>query len=153
MQEIESSLAEHPFFQGLNKSHLALISKFATLTRFESGQYLFREGESSDNFHLIQSGKVALELFVPAGGSITIQTIGPGELIGWSWLVSPFKKHFDAKAIDTVSAFKFDAKGVRELCEKDPKLGYEILKRLVKVLGQRLHATRQQLLQVYGASR
>jgi CRP-like cAMP-binding protein len=119
--------------------------------RFESGQYLFHEGQSADQFYLIRQGHVALELAAPGRGAIMIQTLAEGEIVGISWLIPPYRWTNDARAIDLVRAIAIDGACLRRKCEVDHDLGYEMMKRFVPILVQRLQATRLQILDVYGA--
>lgn len=153
MEKIEALIAQHAFFKGLEPKFLELIADCGTSVRFEAGQYIFREGDASDAFYAVCGGKIAVEIFVPGEGSITLQTLGAGDVLGWSWLIPPHKKQFDAKVIDATHLLKFDAKCLRKKCDQDPRFGYQLLQRVVQILGQRLQATRLQLLDVYGAAR
>ena len=150
MQTLEPVLAEHPFFQGLAPEYLRVLVGCASNVRFESGQQLFREGEEANEFYLIRHGIVSLEVVVPGRGSITIQTLGVGEILGWSWLVPPYQWRFDARAVELTRAIALDGKCLRTKCEDDPRLGFELLKRFAHVMAERLQATRLQLLDVYG---
>ena len=150
MQTLEPYLAEHPFLKGLEPHHLKIIVGCASNVRFDAEQYILREGEEATNFYIIQQGKVALEIFTSDRGPITIQTIGEGEVLGWSWLIPPYHWHYDARAIEPTSAIALDAKCLRIKCEEDHDLGYELLKRFTHVITQRLEATRLQVLDVYG---
>jgi len=150
MQTLEPVLAEHPFFQGLAPEYLRVLVGCASNVRFEAGQQIFREGEEANEFYLIRHGKVALEVYVPGRGSITIQTLGVGEILGWSWLVPPYQWRFDARAVELVRAIALDGKCLRTKCEDDPRLGFALLKRFAHVMTERLQATRLQLLDVYG---
>jgi CRP-like cAMP-binding protein len=118
--------------------------------RFEAGQYLFREGDPADQFYLLRQGRVALELTAPGRGAVTFQTLGPGEIVGVSWLIPPYRLNYDAKALELVRAIAMDAACLRQKCEADHHLGYEMMKRFMPVLIQRLQATRLQILDVYG---
>jgi CRP/FNR family transcriptional regulator, cyclic AMP receptor protein len=151
MQTLEAVLAEHPFFRGLPPDDLQLIAGCGANVRFQPGEYIFREGDPSSQFYLIRHGKVALEISSPARGPVVIQTLGEGDVLGWSWLVPPYSKQSDARAIELTRATAFDGACIRAKCEADPRLGYELLKRFAQVIGQRLHATRLQLLDVYGS--
>jgi CRP/FNR family transcriptional regulator, cyclic AMP receptor protein len=151
MQTLETVLAGHPFFSGLSRDDLALIAGCGQNVRFQAGEYVFREGDPSDRFYLIRHGRVALEIAAPGRGRITIQTLGAGEVVGWSWLVPPYRKQSDARAIELTRVTAFDGACIRRKCEADPRLGYELLKRFAQIIGQRLHATRLQLLDVYGS--
>lgn len=150
MEPLEQILAESPFLQGLETHHLELITGCASNVRFDGGQYLFHEGEEAEKFFLIRHGRIALEVFTPDRGPITIQTLEPGDILGWSWLVPPYQWRFDAKAIELVRAIALDGKCLRTKCETDHDLGYDLLKRFAHVIEQRLEATRLQLLDVYG---
>ncbi len=151
METLEPILAEHPFLQGLSPEHLHLIVGCASNVRFEAGQYLFHDGDQADKFYFIRQGKVAVEIHAAAKGAIVIQTLGEGEVLGWSWLVPPYEWHFDARAIQLTRAFALDGKCLRAKCEEDARLGYELMKRFTHIMEQRLEATRLQLLDIYGS--
>jgi CRP-like cAMP-binding protein len=150
MEGLERIVAEHPFFAGLGESFTTLVSGCAKNVRFEAGQYLFHEGDPADEFYLLRHGQVALQLTAPGRGVVTFLTVGPGELAGVSWLIPPYKWTFDAKALELVRAIAVDAKCLRQKCEADHDLGYEVMKRFMTVLVQRLQATQLQILDVYG---
>lgn len=150
MKTIEQYLTEHPFFKGIETRHLNTILDCATDIRFDVGQFILREGEDANNFYIIHFGKVALEIFTPDRGTITIQTIGDGDVLGWSWLVPPFRWHYDAHVLESTCAITLDGKCLRTKCEQNHDMGYELLKRFTHIITQRLEATRLQLLDVYG---
>ena len=150
MQTLEPYLTEHPFLKGLDPRHLNIIVGCASNVSFDAEQYILREGDEATNFYIIHQGKVALEIFTSDRGPITIQTIGEGDVLGWSWLIPPYQWHYDARVIEPTSAIALDAKCLRIKCEEDHDLGYELLKRFAHVITQRLEATRLQLLDVYG---
>lgn len=150
MESLERLLAESPFFAGLDPEHLSVIVGCAVHVRFEPGEFLCREGEPADNFYLIRHGRVTLELFVPQKGPVRLQTLDPGEVVGWSWLVEPYTWHFDARALEPVVAVSLDGTCLRTKCDADPRLGYEVLKRFADVMEQRLHTARLGLLDLYG---
>ncbi len=150
MQTIEQLLAEAPAFNGMSQEHLELIAGCAQNTTFEDGKYLMREGDSADRFYVIRHGRVALEVFVPQRGALTIETIDDGDLLGWSWLVPPFRVDFDARAMGNVHTVAFDAACLRGKSDDDPVLGYELMRRFIPVIVERLQATRVRLLDVYG---
>ena len=150
MHTLETFLAQHPFFAGMAPHQLQWLAACASNVRFEAGTYLFHEGDAANHFYAIRQGQVALEIVAPGFEPITIETLEQGDILGWSWLVPPYTKQFDARAVDHVVALAFDAACFRAKCEQDPALGYELLKRFARLIGQRLQATRLQLLDVYG---
>ena len=149
MEGLERIVREHPFFSGMKEEFLELISGCAKNVRFEAGQYMFHEGQAADQFYLLRSGRVALQISAPER-TLTVQTVGEDEIVGASWLVPPYRWGFDAKALELSRAIAMDAACLRGKCEGDHDLGYELMKRFMPILIQRLHATRLQILDVYG---
>jgi CRP-like cAMP-binding protein len=150
---LEPTLASHPFFKGLSEPHLALLTGCTSNVVFDAGAFVFREGQPADRFYLLRHGRVGLEIFPPAGGPLTIETLEAGEVLGWSWLFPPYKARFDARALTLVRALSLDGACLRRKCEEDKTLGYELLRRFAAVIIERLEATRLQLLDLYGQSR
>jgi CRP-like cAMP-binding protein len=153
MRTIDTLLGEVPLFEGLAADELELLAGCASNARFRQGELLFREGEAADTFYVVRHGTVALETFVPPYGGVTIQTVEAGEVVGWSWLFEPYRWHLDARALTTVRATAFDASCLRQKCEDDPALGYDLMKRFAQVMIERLQWTRLRLLDVYGHPR
>lgn len=120
------------------------------LRHYQPGEYLFREGEAADRFYLIREGHVALEVKAPGRAPVICQTLGAGEIVGVSWLIPPYRWSFDARAVESTRAIAMDAACLRGKCEADHDLGYEMMKRFMPALLQRLHSTRLQILDIYG---
>jgi CRP/FNR family cyclic AMP-dependent transcriptional regulator len=146
----ESVLADHPFFKDLPQPHLDTVTGCVANIVFQPGEFLLREGTAADNFFVIREGRVAVEVFVPNKGAITVETVEGGDILGWSWLFPPYKAMFDARALNVVRALSVDGACLRTKCEKDPSLGYELLKRFAVLVISRLQAVRMQLLDLYG---
>jgi CRP-like cAMP-binding protein len=142
----EKLIASHPFLTGLSPHHLRLLSDCAMFTMFEPGQVIFREGDPANRFYLIRSGKIVLESHTKTLGSIPIQTVSDGEILGWSWLFAPYYWHFDARAVEKTEAIFYYGTPLRTECENDHDFGYEMYRRMAEVLVNRLQATRRQLL-------
>jgi len=153
MESLERIIAEHPFFAELDDSFTNLMVSCASNVRFQAGTYILKEGDAANTFFLIRQGKVALELFAPHHKPIIVSTISVGEILGWSWLLEPFQWKFNARAVDDVRAIALDGKCLRNKCEENHDLGYEVLKRFARIMEQRLDATRLQLLDVYAVRR
>jgi CRP/FNR family transcriptional regulator, cyclic AMP receptor protein len=141
-----AALTTHPFLHGMSCDQLSVLAEAARDVTFPARDRLFEDGGSANRFWLIQSGHVALDLHIPGDGPVVIETIGMGELLGWSWLFPPYKWAFGAMTASTVEAFEFDAAIVRERCTAWPELGYEFDQRITRVLAKRLQATRIRLI-------
>lgn len=146
---IERVLAEHPFTHDFSASDREGLAALAQRRTYGPDEWLIREGRAADALFLIVDGLVALEVFVPERGAIRVQTVGAGEVIGWSWVVPPYRWAFDARAVMKTDAIVFEAERLRALMEQDPRLGYRILHKLLGVVAERLKATRLQLMDIY----
>jgi CRP/FNR family transcriptional regulator, cyclic AMP receptor protein len=146
METLQRVLTEHPFAHGLEERHLTLLTGCAANVRFEPSQIIFREGETANQFYLVREGKLAIEVFAAERGALTILTVGPGEVLGWSWLVLPFRWKFDACALESTRTIALDGKCLQTKAEQDHHLAYEVLRRIAQVMEGRLHATRLQLM-------
>lgn len=152
METLEPLLSEHPFLKGLDQKHLQLITGCASNVRFDAGQIIFREGEEADQFYIIRQGKVALQIYTPGRGSIIIDTLTDGDILGWSWLIPPYQWRFDAVATELTRAIALDGKCLRNKCEADHNLGYELLKRFSSIVDSRLESTRIRLVDMYDSN-
>jgi CRP-like cAMP-binding protein len=142
---ILGTFASHDFFRHLGDRHLMLLASGAKPFTAAVGEYLAREGEPAKAFYLIQSGHVEVGTQTADRGRAVVQHVGPGEVVGWSWLLAPYRWQFDARAIDPVQGIAFDAEWLREKCEQDHELGYHLLMQLLAVMASRLAATWRQL--------
>lgn len=132
-------LADIQFFRGIAPDHLKLIARYSKRCHFNSGQTIFREGELANCFYVVRSGRVVIEC--KAGGRrVPVQEIGPGEPIGFSWFFNPDNFHFSARAIEPVEAVFFYGTLLREECELDHELGYEVMQRTSQVMLSRLES-------------
>jgi CRP/FNR family cyclic AMP-dependent transcriptional regulator len=149
-QTLEQAVAAHPFLMGINEHHVRLLADSAMRTSINAGNVIFQEGETANRFYLIESGKVVLESPGEANELVTIDVIGAGDLLGWSWLFPPFEWHFSARAVEPTNAIFFYGTVLREYCDADPSLGFELFKRMGEVMVKRLQSTRTRLLKAEG---
>jgi CRP/FNR family transcriptional regulator, cyclic AMP receptor protein len=145
--KVAALVASHPFLKDLDPHQQRLLADCAMEKRFEADELIFREGDPANRFYLILEGKVTLESYVQDRGRVEIQTIGSGDVLGWSWLLPPYYWQFDARAAEATKAIFFYATPLRDEAEEDHELGYELYKRISAVMLKRLQATRRHLLQ------
>jgi CRP/FNR family cyclic AMP-dependent transcriptional regulator len=141
-------VAGHPFLQGMKPGHLAILTECAMPAEFKKGELIFRENDPANRFYLIRRGRVELEAEVKKRGRMLMQTIGPGDVLGWSWLFPPYYWRFDARAATPVKAIFFYGTRLREQCEQDHEFGYEVMKRTAEVVIKRLQAARKYLVEL-----
>jgi len=147
---LDRLICEHAFFAGMSQDYCELIGGCARNVRFDKGEYLFREGEQADEFFLIRHGRVALEIMAPGRGALRFLTLDPGDIAGVSWLVPPYRWLYDAQALELTRAVLIDGGCLRQKAEANHDFGYEMMKRFMTMLVQRLHAAQLQILDVYG---
>jgi CRP-like cAMP-binding protein len=143
-------LASHPFVQGMPVDTVNRLAAYAKRQTLPAGRVVFREGGRADRFWLIREGRVALDLHVAGRGDVVIDQLGPGSLLGWSWLFPPYTWQFSAVAAEQTLTLELDAAGVRRLCDEDPTFGYRLTRRVAEVLAGRLQATRMRVIELYG---
>jgi CRP-like cAMP-binding protein len=146
METAYDLLAAQPFLAGLSDPHLRLLSYTASRSVLHAGSRVFSEGSRADRFWLITRGQVDLDTYVPGRGNVVVESLGAGAVLGWSWLFPPYRWHFGAFAVETTFAVTLDAFGVRRLCDQDHELGYQLTRRFMQVVVDRLQATRMRLL-------
>lgn len=147
-EKLATRVALHPFLAGMSETILARLTGCAMDTHFRKGATILREGEFANRFYLIEKGKVTLESAVGLGDPEVLDAIGPGDLLGWSWMFPPHVWHFTARAVEPTTAIFFYGTILREYCENDHTLGYELFKRMSAVMMRRLQASRKQMLAV-----
>ena len=149
METIEYIIRQHVFFKELKDEYLKLIVGCAKNVVFKKDEIILKEGKPADNFYLISSGLVAIEIPLEGHNPIVVQTIAGGDILGWSWFIPPHHNRFNCRALQPTKTIAFDGRCLRNKCEENHDLGYDLLKRLARILAQRLEATRSQLINLY----
>lgn len=151
--DVARLLAGFPVLRQLPAGALAQITAAASTVTFARGQRVFCEGEQAEGCWLLHDGRVALDVFIPGRGLVVVQTLGHGDVLGWSWLVPPYRWHFGATATERTTATVLDTGQLRALADKDPAFGYALATTLFAAMLQRLQATRARLLDLYRSPR
>jgi CRP/FNR family transcriptional regulator, cyclic AMP receptor protein len=141
-------LSEQPFFAGVRPAHLDRLSYYARRSVFRAGARIFTEGGHANRFWIIRDGEVRLDAHVPGRPDVAIESIGPGAVLGWSWLFPPYTWQFSAIAVQPTLTIEFTGTDLRQLSGGEPELGYELTRRLMAVVVERLQATRTRLVGV-----
>ena len=138
-------ISRQPFFKGLRPEYLKTLARLAMETQFAPGQYIFRQGDPANRFYLILEGKVEVESTARHAVPIPFRTLGPGDDLGWSWLFEPYYFYVNARAVEPTTAIFFYGTILRQQCENDHGLGYEIMKRIAGVAIKSLLTMQQTL--------
>jgi CRP-like cAMP-binding protein len=147
-QAVREALRGLPFVEGMESHHIDKLASLATEVGFEKDQIIFRGGESHNQFYLVLFGKVSLEITAP-GRVIRVQTVGEGDELGWSFMLTEPGKHFQARALQLVRTLAFEGDRLQETCREDTAFGHELMSRVLRVVSSRLQATRLRILDIY----
>ncbi len=150
MEDLAKLLQELPFFAGMSSGDVDEVVSCATTMSFPAGLHLFHEGEPADRFYVVREGRVALEIYVPSKGALSLDSVEPGEIVGLSWLFSPHRWQMDARAVTDLRVVAIDGDCLRNKCDANPRFGYDLMQRLSRVAQQRMHSARLRLLDLYG---
>ncbi|MGQ9368554.1 cyclic nucleotide-binding domain-containing protein [Azospirillum sp. ST 5-10] len=151
VEGLDRLLREHAFFRDFAPDALALLAGCARNEVFGAGTVIMRAGAPADRFYILRHGDVSVEIGVPGRGKAPLETLHEGDILGWSWLVAPYRWSFDARALTLVRAVSLDAVCLRGKMEENHELGYRLLQRFVPVMAERLTAARLQLQDLYAA--
>ena len=144
------ALRETPFTAGLGGSERRRLAGFARAITAASGDVLLREGEPTPYLAVVTSGRIALRMRLPGRGPITVMTVEPGDIIGWSVLLPPFRATATAVAVEPTEAIALDAAQLRSALETDEDLAAALYPRILRSVARRLEGTRLQLLDLFG---
>ncbi|MEU4419259.1 cyclic nucleotide-binding domain-containing protein [Actinoplanes sp. NPDC024001] len=146
---VYDQLAMHDFAADLPADWLHRWAEYGRPVFHPSQHRLFSAGDPANKFWLINSGAVVLDFAVPGRGDIVIERLRHGSVVGWSWLIPPYRWRFGAVAAENVHAIEFDAARVRDMIADDPQLGRDLNARFLAVLADRLHHARARLAELY----
>ena len=146
MNENVQFLREHPVFARLSDPYLEQLASHMDVITLSSGDILFHEGDGANQFYIVMEGTIDLYARLEDDEEQWIQMIDVGEVIGWSWLVPPYRWAFSARTRDGAMLMRFDADAVRDLCERDPAFGYGTMKQICSLMLERLHTVRSQMM-------
>lgn len=150
MKTIADILKKHSFFEGLSQEHLEFIAGCGKNVVFKEGEFIANPGDPANEFYLIREGHVALTIALPARKPFLFQTLGPNDIVGLSWLIPPYRWTVSAQAVASTRAIALNGVCLRKKCEDDPRLGFNLMKHLIKIMVIREDAYRLHLLDVYG---
>lgn len=143
---IENYLSGHAFFSGLDDAFVKYLADSASERQIKKGEVLFKQGNSADKFYLLRSGEISVQVPALMGPVLEIQRLGEDQILGWSWLIPPYRWHFMARAQEDSEVIEFDGSAILAHCEEDTNFGYHLLKRFAALMSERLEAARQKMM-------
>jgi CRP-like cAMP-binding protein len=139
-------LSAHVFFSEFTDDFLKFLCECSSTCEIKKGQILFRQGENADKFYVVRSGSISIQMPAIMGPTLEIQNVGKDQVLGWSWLISPYQWNFQTRAEEDSELLEFDGTALLAQCEQEPKFGYELLKKFAGLMSVRLNAARQKMM-------
>jgi CRP/FNR family transcriptional regulator, cyclic AMP receptor protein len=145
-QSTTAYLSTHEFFSGFSDDTLKFLYECSGMCEIKKGQVLFRQGENADKFYVVRKGRISIQMPAIMGPTLEIQALGEDQVLGWSWLISPYKWNFQTMAEEDSELLMFDGTAILARCEQEPKFGYELLKKFAELMSMRLDAARKKMM-------
>ena len=142
-------IAESDFFAGMAPEQIDFLATHARMRQLSEGEVLFHYGDRADHFYLVLEGHIVVEVAAIEGPALELQDLGPGVVVGWSWLIAPHTSSFQDRARSAAPVLEFDGKAVLARCEENSRFGYDLLKRFSALMSERLHAARQSMMEAW----
>ncbi len=143
---VRDQISSNPFFAGLASELIDILAANAASRHVERDRTLFHLGQKADHFYVIVRGRILNEVAALEGPPLQLQSLEAGAVLGWSWLIPPYKWTFQARADDDSEVLEFDGHAIRAHCDANPEFGYELLKRFSGLMSERLHFARQRMM-------
>lgn len=151
MDNLEATLAAQPLLAELSPHYLQMVAQCAELVNFSANQVIFSAGEEAKHFYLVRFGRVAVQIHRPRRGPKTLYTLGEGDILGTFWSDQQKEWFFDAQALEVTRAIALEFDCLKKLCDQNPELGYELLRRFVWAQAKMLKQLKLLLVDFYGA--
>jgi CRP/FNR family transcriptional regulator, cyclic AMP receptor protein len=139
-------LSAHEFFSEFSDDVLKFLCECSSTREIKKGQILFRQGEHADKFYVVRNGRISIQMPAIMGPTLEIQTLGKGQVLGWSWLISPYQWNFQTKAEEDSELLQFDGTAILARCEQETKFGYELLKKFAGLMSVGLNVACQKMM-------
>ncbi len=144
--EVSEYLANHALFAGLDEQQRAFLADHAEEKHFDDGALVSRQGAPADRFYIVLEGELTVQVPAIAGPTLEVTRLGPDQVLGWSWLIEPYRWHFNALAAGNTRALAFDGSAILTRCEEDSVFGYALFKRFSSLMGKRLEAAQRKMM-------
>jgi CRP-like cAMP-binding protein len=138
-------LRRYPYFASVEDDSLKAVAVIADEKTVPAGTQMFGEADPADTLSIIVQGEVEIQYLLGNGERRTVDTLVDGDILGWSALIEPYKYTAIGTAKRDTKLVAINAPKLRNLCDKDPQLGYRLSIQIAKLLAHRLEGARVQL--------
>lgn len=135
------ALGQSAFFVGIGSEFVAELWGRGRVAEYEAGARLFDRGDEARDVLVLESGSADLYFPVPVLGvtkEVTVERVGPGDVLAWSALVNPFQLTLSARCVEACVVRAFARDELRAHLRKHPEIGCLLMENLAGVVGRRL---------------
>lgn len=148
--DVIDTLKASELFTGFDEGHLQKVADRCRSESYMEGAKIFKEGDDARELYILSQGEVALEMEVRpvpdrSGIPTAVELVTKGEILGWSALVEPYVYTLSARCMSHCSVLAINGDVFRKLIADDCVLGFEVMKRLSRIVASRLANTRLRL--------
>lgn len=139
------TLRRYPYFGGIGEESLKQVAMVADEVTVPPNTCMFNEGDPANYVYVIARGEVNIQYLLGNGELRTVDTLVGGDLLVWSAMIEPYKTTAVGTTTKETHLVRISGPKLRELCDKDPLLGYRLTIQIAKLLSHRLEGARIQL--------
>jgi CRP-like cAMP-binding protein len=142
-------LVNLPIFYRFTQKQIQQMKPFIEFCSFPADMVIFDQGDRADNFYILIAGEISMRFKPYDGPALVLSKIAPGGVFGWSAALN--RDTYSSAAVSTseISAIRFKATGLQNLCANDPVTGALFIDRLVSVISEKLHESHQDFLNMF----
>ena len=137
------------FGEGMSSACVARLARMARTYEAPAGSQLLREGDVTGELSVLLRGRVALSERVPGHDTVTLMTVEPGDIFGWTALLAPYQATLTVTATEPVEVVAFDGARLREALRTDEMLAACVFRQAFDAVAHRLFAALGQALDIY----
>lgn len=139
---MDALLSQGELFEDLSHESLRRLLAIGKSRMLAAGEHLFLLGDEASHFYVLVKGKVDLCFPMRLRGAVkdvTVESVGPGQALGWSGLVKPHRFTLTARATEPSEVAGFARRDLLELFEAEPSIGHAFFTKVSEVVAIRLH--------------
>lgn len=144
-------LQSHGTFRQMSEKLIQKLADAGRVLQFKQGEQLFRQDQPANHFYIVIDGQISVQIPAIYGPPLVVQTLGEADVLGWSWLIPPYRWAFEANSECETQVIEFDGESIREACDADPELGYQLMKCFAGLMSERLHEARLKMMETWSA--
>ena len=134
-------------FEGLSQEELQEIATIGEEETYEAGELICVEQELADRLFIIGAGRVEVRVHLHSSlepdGEVSLEQVEPGSVFGWSSLVKQHRFTASVRALERSHVIAIKGADLNALFERNPHIGFVVMKQLAEVIALRLRRTRE----------